>query len=149
MGGVTADYLHSTLRRLPPPTMVGTTTLHREQVPGKTSGTGQSDECRESLECLVAEGTECLVREVTTLAALDYHTRACKTLAVVKFYKPKCRSCRALEPKFEQWARDWHGQAEFFAVNLKSAADVFHAKSVSMRRLVAHLLQPSSDRTPI
>ena len=73
-----------------------------------------------------------LVHEIGSLVELECRVRACKTLAVVKYYQQNCRLCRALAPKYEQWARDWQGQAEFFAVNLRGGRDIFIAHKVTV-----------------
>jgi len=101
--------------------------------------------CLEALDCPNKE--ECLaddtgssvglVREVTSLAELECHVQHCKTLAVVKYYQQNCRLCRALKPKFEQWALDYRGQAEFFAVDLRTGREIFRAHKVQLAPFVS------------
>ena len=70
------------------------------------------------------------IREITSLADLQHHVHGCQTIAVVKFYQQNCRLCRALKPKFEHWAQEWAGQAEFFSVDLAHGKEIFAHEKV-------------------
>jgi len=72
------------------------------------------------------------VRELTTVMEFEQSLRECSTYAVVKFYKRNCRLCRAVAPKFEQLAREFHGRAEFFAVDLSTGSQVFSRERIGV-----------------
>ena len=55
-----------------------------------------------------------LVVDITSPDDFERRVAACESLAVVKWFTPNCRACRALAPKFEALAEQFEGRAEFF-----------------------------------
>ena len=75
---------------------------------------------------------EAVITQLTSVEEFESRLRECPTVAVVKFYKQNCRLCRAVAPKIEQLARDFHGRAEFFAVDLSTGSQVFSREQVGI-----------------
>lgn len=57
------------------------------------------------------------VTAITSVADFDAKVGGCDTVAVVEYFSPNCRSCRALAPKFASLADEYEGRAAFFAVD--------------------------------
>ena len=85
--------------------------------------------------------------KVTTLTTESWEEElaACKGLAVVKFWAPWCRTCKAIAPKYEQVVFDYleEEDVQFFQINFKEAGALCLSQPAS--HPYAHA-QTSSDR---